>query len=59
MKTFELAGGLHPSGRARFSPEEVRSVGPFYGDVRVTLKSGQVLILSSRHKAEMERLVRP
>ena len=56
-KSYELAGGLSPSGRCRFSDDEVRAVGTYCGNVRVTLKSGQVLIVSSRHQPELERLV--
>lgn len=58
MKNYDLAGGLSPSGTCRFSDDEVRAVGPWYGDVRVILKSGQVLIVSGRHREELERIVR-
>lgn len=49
-RTYELAGGLYPMGRVRFSYEEVQAVGPHYGDIKVVLRNGKVYIVSGRHQ---------
>lgn len=49
-RTYQLAGGLSPSGKVRFSTDEVQSVGPYYGDIRVTLRNGRVYIVSGFHR---------
>jgi hypothetical protein len=49
-KTYELAGGLSPEGRVRFSVSEIQSVGPYYGDIRVTLRNGRTYVISGRHQ---------
>lgn len=56
-RIYNLAGGLYPSGKCKIEDDEIRAVGPFYGDVRVILKSGEQLIVSSVHSQELNRIV--
>ena len=55
-KVYSLAGGLCPSGRVRFSNDEVQAVGPYYGDIRVTLRNGHTYIVSARHRELLKLL---
>ncbi len=55
-KIYDLASGLYPSGRVRFSFDEVQAVGPHYGDIRVTLHNGRTYIVSGLHKEHLDLL---
>lgn len=48
--TYELAGGLNPSGKVRFTYDETQSVGPHYGNIRVTLRNGRTYVVNGRHQ---------
>jgi hypothetical protein len=54
--TYDLAGGLYHSGKVRFSYDDVESVGPFYGDIRVTLHNGRTYIVSGRYQKLLKLL---
>ncbi len=49
-ETYDLAGGLYPSGKVRFVYADIQAVGPHYGDIRVVLRSGRCYIVSGRHQ---------
>lgn len=55
MAIYDLAGGLFPPGKCRFEDNELRSVGALSKNVRVTLKSGEILIIDGRHYTELEK----
>lgn len=55
-QTYDLAGGLSPSGQVRFCILDIEAVGPYYGDIRVTLRNGRTYIVSGRHSSLLKAL---
>ena len=54
--TYNLAGGLSPGGKVRFSFSEIQAVGAYYGDIKVTLRNGRTYIVSGIHTSLLKVL---
>lgn len=44
------------SGQVKFDTNEIRSIGPHYGEgIKIILKSGEVFLIAMRYQQEIER----